>query len=127
MIHGSDGAELALRVRSDLEAVGFEIGTSPADSDALVAILSPGAVGSDVFLAELADARFGAPPRPIVPVMAMGCDVPLIVFRLQYIDMRAWDAPGYAEAVGKLAVGLRRVLDGAAGAEPSAQPAARSD
>jgi hypothetical protein len=115
-----DAAELAERLHRDLEADGYavwrdteeikhgsawatKIERAIATSDVLVALLSPHAVrsGSDkndpdaidsVCLDEIFLARFGKPPRPIVPVMAVSCQPPLPIFRLDYVDLTKWKA-----------------------------------
>jgi WD40 repeat protein len=71
-------------------------------SDVVLALLSPHSVrvGSygeasgkidSVCLDELAYARFGMTPRPIVPVMAKKCEPPFSIFHLDYIDMSGWE------------------------------------
>lgn len=65
------------------------------DSDLVVAILSPHAVrrvgDSDyldsVCLDELSIARFSQTPTPIVPAMAVMCEPPMVIYRLQYVDL----------------------------------------
>jgi hypothetical protein len=106
-----DTAELAVRVHADLEARAFDVCCEAersaararaeiAASDAVVAILSPRAtVAGDptderrgLCLEELAWARFGEAPRPIVPAMAVACQVPMMIYRLQYVDLQGWES-----------------------------------
>ena len=47
-----------------------------------------------VCLDEIAFARHKNPPTPIVPVQGDGSEPPLSVFRLDYVDMIGWNAPG---------------------------------
>src|SRR5262249_44111053 len=58
-----------------------------------------------VCLDELSFARFGC-KRPIVPVMAVPCEPPFVVFRLDYVEMTAWRDFGEAYRAG-----LRRLLE----------------
>ncbi|HUC38113.1 MAG TPA: toll/interleukin-1 receptor domain-containing protein [Acidimicrobiales bacterium] len=126
-----DASELADRLRGDLEADGYqvwrdveeihagsvwfaEIEKAIASSDVMVALLSPHAVrsGNDpnspggidsVCLDEISMARFGQPPRPIVPVMAISCQPPLPIFRLDYVDLTKWkDEESYQTGLARL-------------------------
>ena len=35
--------------------------------------------------------RYSKPPRPIVPVMAISCEPPWTLYRLEFIDMQGWE------------------------------------
>ena len=114
-----DAEELANRLGTDLNARGYDIWRDThricagADwqieiedglrSTALVvALMSPHSVRrrhaktndpaelDSVCLDEISYARFATPPKPIVPVMAKQCDPPLCIYRLDYVDLRAW-------------------------------------
>lgn len=113
----ADAAKLAAQLRRDLEEHSYQVWQDVAElhggalwdekireamhnSDLVVAILSPHSTrtgvgaGDDhdsVCLDEIALARFGDPPRPIVPVMAIDCEPPLTIYRLHCIDMREWE------------------------------------
>ncbi len=127
-----DTAELALRLNADLETYAFEVccdversaaraRAEIAASDAVVAILSPQATlaGDSVdgrggrCLQEIAWARFGDAPRPIVPAMASSCQVPMMIFRLQYVDMQGWAHSGerYRSALDLLVHAISATLD----------------
>jgi hypothetical protein len=110
--------ELAKRLRADLECHGHqvwqdrdqirpgkewevEILDGLRSTQLLVALLSPHAVRrsgepgnpddlDSICLDEISFARFARPPRPIVPVMAVACEPPLCIFRLDYVDLCAW-------------------------------------
>jgi TIR domain/AAA ATPase domain len=112
-----DASELAARLRRDLEAREFEvwqdierleggalwdqqIREALNNSECVVALLSPHATRTgltaedeldSVCLDEIAFARFNDPPRPIVPVMALACDPPFVIYRLHCIDMQGWE------------------------------------
>jgi hypothetical protein len=91
------------------------------DAAAMVALLSPHAVrtqGSDpattdsVCLDEIAYARFGA-KKPIVPAMAVPCEPPFEIFRLDHVDFTGWTEPAkYPAALERLLDGLRAALSG---------------
>jgi hypothetical protein len=136
-----DAGELADRLRRDLEAHGYEVWQdrqrirSGSDweqeirdglrsTQLLVALLSPHAVrrtgqshnGDDqdsVCLDEISFARFARPPRPIVPVMAVPCEPPFCIFRLDYVSMTAWRdseeqyQAGFARLLQAIEAGLR--------------------
>ncbi|NQT15432.1 MAG: TIR domain-containing protein, partial [Planctomycetes bacterium] len=113
-----DAKELADRLCNDLTAEGYDVWRDTsrirAGSDwqravvdglrstqIVVALLSPHAVrvsterlGPDevdsVCLDEISFARFATPPTPIVPVMAVRCEPPFCIFRLDYVDLCAW-------------------------------------
>ena len=113
-----DSASLASRLHETLTQRGYAVTGEPvrapeqtereiAASDAVIALLSPHAAASrtgSTCRDELALARFGDPPRPIIPVMAADCEPPLMIFRLQYVDMREWEQsdPRYEEGVAAL-------------------------
>jgi hypothetical protein len=112
-----DAAELANRLRTDLEALGYEVwqdtrrlytGTRWENeiknglrtAQAVIALLSPHSVrvahdptnpksDESVCLDEISFARFEL-GRPIIPVMAVPCEPPLSLYRLQYVDMCSW-------------------------------------
>jgi WD40 repeat protein len=136
-----DASDLANRLRADLEARGYEIwqdtrrirsGTEWEEeikaglrqTQVVLAVLSPHSVrratdpsnpdeADSICLDEISFARFARPPRPVVPVMAVTCEPPLSIYRLDYIDMRgALESPAVYEAsFGRLLeaieVGLR--------------------
>jgi hypothetical protein len=113
-----DASDLADRLRTDLEAADYdiwqdtrhirsgkdwqqEIEDGLRQSQVFVALLSPHAVRrsgtaaspddlDSVCLDEISLARFGRPPTPIVPVMAVRCDPPLAIYRLDYVDFTSW-------------------------------------
>src|SRR5262249_6693992 len=112
-----DASDLAERLRSDLEEKGYdvwqdtrrirsgkdwqqEIQDGLRNSQVLVALLSPHATrttsaGSlderdSVCLDETSFARFSRPPNPVVPVMAVPCEPPFCISRLDYIDLAEW-------------------------------------
>jgi WD40 repeat protein len=131
-----DAKPLADRLALDLARHGFEVWQdvhqirSGSDwqerivdalrqSDAVVALLSPHAVRlsvgpgnpdntDSVCLDELSYARFGQPPKPIIPVMAITCEPPFCIFRLDYVDLRTWATE---EGETQYQAGLRRLLD----------------
>ena len=128
-----DAKPLADRLHADLEAHGFEVWKDTRQirsgraweqeiedglrsTQLVLALLSPHAVrrtgdpsNSDnldsVCLDELSFARFTQPPRPIVPVMAVRCDPPFCIFRLDYVDMTSW-----AANEANYQAGLQRIL-----------------
>lgn len=130
-----DAADLANRLRADLEKLGYEVwqdtrqiraGREWEDqivdglrsTQVVIALLSPHAVrratdpGSpdyvdSVCLDELTFARFAAPPTPIVPVMAIPCEPPFQVFRLDYVSMTRW-----MQSEGEYRVGFQRLVEG---------------
>jgi WD40 repeat protein len=113
-----DAAALAKRIRADLEKLGYEIWQDTRQiragkeweeeirdglrsTQVVIALLSPHAVRratdpaspdnlDSVCLDELSFARFAHPPTPVVPVMAIPCEPPFSVFRLNYIEMTQW-------------------------------------
>lgn len=130
-----DAAKLADRLRADLEAAGYEVWQDSREirsgreweqeirdglnsTQIMVAVLSPHAVRlsnnpdnadqtDGVCLDEISFARFGRPPKPIVPVMAVPCETPFSIFRLDYVDLTRWQ-----ESEDAYRTGLRRLLDG---------------
>jgi len=113
-----DAAELANRLRADLEALGYEVWQDTNEikvgqdwqamiadglrcTQIVVALLSPHSVrtshdpnnpdGADsVCWNELTKALHSRPPTPIAPVMALNCDPPFPVFHLDYVSMVQW-------------------------------------
>jgi TIR domain len=132
-----DTAPLAARLASDLGAAAFavrfespRIAAASKDqiqaSDAMLALMSPHSVGAgedepgheqSICLEEIAFARFGNPRRPIIPVMAITTRLPLMMYRLHYVDMRRWEEGEtvYAEAFDRL---VRAIEDALAKANP---------
>ena len=114
-----DTSELADRLFKDMDARGFDVfldreaealhggavwekkvHEALSRSEAVIAILSPHAVReaspsgdslASVCLDEIAFARYSKPPRPIVPVMAIACEPPWTLYRLEFIDMQGWE------------------------------------
>lgn len=137
-----DAAELANRLNVDLEALGYEVWRDTREiragkeweeqiSDGLrstqvvIALLSPHAVrrasdpnspdnSDSVCLDELTFARFSAPPTPIVPVMAVPCEPPFAVFRLDYVSMTQWmhSEDEYQRGFQRLAAGIEAAASG---------------
>ncbi len=134
-----DASELAQRLCRDLEAVGFEvwmdverlvpgsrwqeeIEEALREAQVVVSLLSPHAVrrGSDsdptdsVCLDELALARAGRPPTPVVPAMVAACEPPLIIYRLDYVDLLAsqQSEDEYRRGFDRLVSGIREALVG---------------
>ena len=133
-----DAADLAQRLRCDLESSGFHVWQDVQQnmagqnwdevieqeirtSDAVIAILSPHATRTrgnatnpddldSICRAEIRFACFGA-ARPIIPVMAIACEPPLIICGLDYIDMTGWQTSEETYQNG-----LRRLVDGIAAA-----------
>jgi len=119
---GETGA-LAERLIADLTTRGFEVagptkGVRPlaaiAASDAVLVILSPAVIRSDERLEEIACARRGDVPRPVVPVMAVECEVPVVIVRLQWVDMQGWDesALRYEAGLQELVRSIDAVVEG---------------
>jgi hypothetical protein len=115
--------DLAARLADDLTARGFGISGASAsgsfenaigESEVVLAILSPEATRSEARLEEIAWARSGPTARPIVPVMAILCEVPLMIFRLQHVDMQGW-----RESAERYRAGFEELLK-AIGAVPHA-------
>lgn len=129
-----DARELADRLRRDLEARGYEVWQDARQirsgreweqeivdglrsTQLVMALLSPHAVRvakdpanpdsvDSVCLDEISFARFATPTRPIVPVMAVPCEPPLCIFRLDYVDLTQWQA-----SEDQYRAGLARVLE----------------
>jgi len=113
-----DSRDLANRLCVDLTAAGYEVWQDTSEIRAgrsweeqiedglrstqlVVALLSPHAVRKStdptspdnldsVCLDEISFARFARPPIPIVPAMAVPCDPPFCIFRLDYVDLTQW-------------------------------------
>lgn len=126
-----DSEEIAQRLKHDLEKLDYEIWIDRSEikvgtawmnqianglnsSQAVVALLSPhsvrvsgvdGADSDSICLDELAYAR-DCPGR-ILPVMVAECQVPLILYRLHYIDLRSWSLGSESYQSG-----LRSIVDG---------------
>jgi WD40 repeat protein len=129
-----DARDLADRLRTDLEARGYDVWQDTErlrsgkdwnqqiehalrDTQVLVALLSPHSVRQtgggnnpddldSVCLDELSFARFSRPPKPVVPVLAVPCEPPFCIYRLDYIDLTAWK-----DAEEQYRAGLTRVVD----------------
>jgi WD40 repeat protein len=134
-----DARALADRLRTDLGQRGYDVWQDTErlrsgkdwnhqiedalrDTQVLVALLSPHSVrqtGADgnpddldsVCLDELSFARFSRPPKPVVPVMAVPCEPPFCIYRLDYIDLTAWK-----DDEAQYHTGLNRVADAIEGA-----------
>lgn len=137
-----DASDLANRLRADLEAHGYEvwqdtqrirsgsdwqqqIEAALRECHLLVALLSPHSTrvtGSQdnvddldsVCLDEISVARFGRPPKPVVPVMAATCEPPLSIYRLNYIDLRdaLTDEVRYQEGLKQLRAAIDDAVRG---------------
>jgi WD40 repeat protein len=137
-----DARDLADRLQADLEARGYEVwqdtrrirGGTDWDqaireglrgARLVLALLSPHAVraaadpgspdGIDsVCLDEIALARFSQPPKPVVPVMAIRCEPPLFIFRLEFVDLSRWrDSPEeYDQGLGRVLEAIEAALRG---------------
>jgi hypothetical protein len=59
-----------------------------------------------VCLDEISFARFTQPPKPIVPIMAIPVEPTFCIFRLDYVDMCAWQ-----DSEGQYQAGLKRVIE----------------
>ena len=133
-----DAAALALRLRDDLSKKGFkvwqdaeriragydwtdEIREGIRESDILLALLSPHAVRraggpgnpddrDSVCLDEIAYA-LDACQIPVVPAMALACEPPFRIFRVQFLDFRSWQESekNYETLFGKLCESLSEV------------------
>ncbi len=130
-----DAAALANRLREDLEKLGYEVWQDSRqiragkeweleiedglrNTQVVIALLSPHAVRrstdpknpdnvDSVCLDELTFARFATPPTPIVPVMAIPCEPPFQVFRLDYVAMTQW-----MQSEDQYRFGLERMVAG---------------
>jgi hypothetical protein len=137
-----DASALADRLCIDLAAHGYKVWRDtreiPAGSwweqeivdglrsaQIVIALLSPHAVRTardplnptgveSVCLDEISFARFATPAKPIIPVMAKQCAPPLCIFRLDYVDMQAWQESDeqYQAGLGRLLTGLETALRG---------------
>jgi WD40 repeat protein len=133
-----DASDLARRLKTSLEELDYavwqdveairagtdfleKIAAAVKECDAVVAVLSPHSVRragdprnpdnlDSVCLDELSYARFGRPPKPIVPVMAVTCEPPLAIYRLDYIDMTTEAA--FADGMRRLREALKEALVG---------------
>src|SRR5262245_51095997 len=112
-----DATELALRLRSDLQTAGYgvwqdadgiraahawtdEIRAGIRESDLVIALLSPHSVrragwsedggGQDSVCLDEIEYAVDACRIPVLPVMGVSCEPPFRIFRLQYLDLRAW-------------------------------------
>lgn len=129
-----DAADLANRLRGDLEARGYEVWQDTRrirsgreweqeiqdglrSTQIVVALLSPHAVRvahdpanldnlDSVCLDEISFARFAQPPKRIIPIMARTCQPPFCIFRLDYVDLCAWK-----ESEDRYQKGLARLLE----------------
>jgi hypothetical protein len=94
-----------------------EIRDGLRNTQVVVAMLSPHAVRvagpeapdavDGVCLDEISFARFARPPIPIVPVMAVACEPPFCIFRLDYTDLTRW-----SESEDQYQIGFQRLLGG---------------
>ena len=126
-----DAQDLADRLSRDLSARGYDVWQDSCEiragreweqqitdglrsTQVVVALLSPHAVrvrglnnenADSVCLDELSFARFSRPSIPIVPAMALSCEPPFCIFRLDYVDLCNWNRSGEAYDLG-----LRRLL-----------------
>jgi WD40 repeat protein len=137
-----DAADLANRLRADLENLGYEVWQDTRkiragkeweqeiqdglrSTQVVIALLSPHAVRrstnpdnpdnvDSVCLDELTFARFATPPTPIVPVMAIACEPPFTVFRLDYIEMTRWSQSEdeYRRGFERLTQGIEAAVKG---------------
>lgn len=96
-----------------------EIRDGLRSTQVVIALLSPHAVrvarqqtgehgGADydgVCLDEISFARFALPPIPIVPAMAIACEPPFCIFRLDYVDLCAW-----RDSEDRYTAGLHRLI-----------------
>jgi hypothetical protein len=98
--------------------------------DGMIAVLSPQAVrtrtpasdtSDSVCLDEIAYARFAA-NKPIVPVMAILCEPPFEIFRLDYVDFTEWrNDARYASAFEHLLDSVVDALRGESRQRPSVE------
>lgn len=137
-----DASDLADRLKRDLEANGYRVWLDRPEikpgaeweheivdglraAQLLVAVLTPSAVRrsndpgnpdaiDSVCLDEISFARFARPPTAVVPVMALPCEPPFSVFRLDYVDMCAWrdSEDRYCAGLQRLLAGIKEALDG---------------
>lgn len=115
-----DASSLANRLRDELEGRGFTVWRDVEDiragqsweqeivegirqSDVVVALVTPHAVRrrndgfntidnrDSVCLDEISQARFGDPPRPVIPLRGLPCEIPFALFRFHCIDLCGWE------------------------------------
>jgi tetratricopeptide (TPR) repeat protein len=126
----ADAKEVASRIKEDLEKQDFdvwmdqneikagtaymtEIEMNLKESNAVIALMSPhsvrsvidGAINDSVCLDEIAYARDY--PGKILPVMVSKCRVPIVLYRLDYVDLCSWKQND--EEYKK---GLQRIIEG---------------
>jgi hypothetical protein len=131
-----DAMDLALRLRTGLEAAGYsvwqdeqriragrawtdEIRQGLRESDLVIALLSPHAVrrrgwdtspdDQDSVCLDEVEYAIDACRIPVLPVMAVPCEPPFRIYRLQYLDLREWQ-----ESRARYDALERMVLDGVA-------------
>jgi hypothetical protein len=132
----ADAGSVANQLAADLRQRGFDvwrdvnalrtaagwdtqIEAAIRESDVLLALLSPhatrrqgdsgGAVNDSICLDEIAYARFGPSPIPVVPIMVKETSPPLILIRQQWLDLIAGAAsPDYPKKI----VALVEVIEG---------------
>ena len=137
-----DAGDLATRLQKDLEANGYRVWLDRPEivaggewehqivdglrsAQLMVAVLTPSAVRrsndptnpdaiDSVCLDEISFARFAQPPTSIVPVMAQQCEPPFSIFRLDYVDMQAWQdsEDQYQAGLGRLLTAIGAALGG---------------
>jgi len=131
-----DAAELADRLEQDLSLSGYEVWRDSRNirpgkaweaeivdglrsTEVVVALLSPRAVRrsgdpnstndyDSICLDELSFARFVC-KTPIVPVMAIPCEPPFVIFRLDYVKLLQWR--DFGEAYQRGFQGLREAIE----------------
>jgi len=130
-----DGAALARRLESDLAKEGFdtwldtlrieggrvwsgEIESAIKSSQVMIAVMSPGAYGSEICRAEqLLALDLGVRLIPVLAVALRGSDRPLYLYARQFRDFT--DDARYAERLGELLYQVSRInshdLAGSAG------------
>ena len=129
-----DASDLAAKLKADLESAGYEVWQDTnmiragksweqeileglKTTDLMIAVLSPHAVRTaetsnnpdsidSVCLDEISFARFSKPSTPIIPVMAIACEPPFCIFRLDYIDMCSWK-----QSEQKYETGFNRLIE----------------
>lgn len=113
-----DTSDFAEKLTADLKLRGYEVWRDTGEIRAgkdwpheickgidtariVVALMSPHSVRTthaednpadidSICLDEIAYARFHSPSHPIIPIMTIKCDPPLIIYTLDYIDMTRW-------------------------------------
>ncbi len=126
----ADAESVAIRIKLDLEKLDYEVwmdrneikaGSAYMEeieenlkqSNAVIALMSPhsvrsvidGSVNDSVCLDELAYARDY--PGKILPVMVSKCRVPIVLYRLDYVDLCSWE-----QNEEEYQHGLKRVVEG---------------